>query len=314
MKSKQIRSTFLLLVMTGAVSFAQTPSTTVTVRVRVHDPDGQSVGGATVYLNLPRYGGRPFDEEEEALTDKNGTATVSGKAQWDYLVAAGKTGYYTTTTPKRTIASDYEIKLYATGVQLFDLELKPIKNPVPMLGGGSGNDTLKMPSMTEPVGFDLEQDDWVSPWGRGKIADFEFQVAGYAKSRTDYDQTLTLRFSNHGDGIQEFTAPADQRSEFVFPYEAPATGYQDQWTWRMQNNAQGTHRDYDHTKLYIFRVRTELNADGTVKRAMYGVLPTSLIFAPGEQATGVKFSYLLNPTWTPNLEVDLKHSVHAEPH
>ena len=311
MDAKLTSLTFLLLI--GPFLFAQAPATPVTVRVRVHEPDGRPVEGATVTLGLPRYS-QPRDEESHALTDKAGMATVTGVAQWDYSITVKKGGYYATTVPKRTIASDYEIKLYATGVQQFDLELKPIKNPIPMLGGGSGNGTLRLPSMTEPVGFDLEQDDWVAPWGRGKVGDFVFHVSGYARDRTDYDQTLTLRFSNRDDGIQRFSHPTDQQSEYVFPYEAPASGYQSQWTWRLQNNSDGTKRDYDDSVSYIFRIRTELNADGTVKRAMYGILPTGLIFAPGDQATGVKFSYLLNPTWTPNLEVDPKHSVHADPH
>ena len=299
------------LFLSSALS-AVTPAIPITVRVRVHDPAGLPVEGATVSLALPRYG-EPRDAGSQVLTDKTGVATLTGVAQWDYSIALKKGGYYRTTVPKRTVASDYEIKLYATGVQQFDLELKPVRDPIPMLLGGTGMNSMPLPSLTQPVGYDLEKGDWVAPWGKGVTADFVFQLTGPYTDRTKFDLTLTLTFPNPNDGIQSFEVPSDQTSDFAFPYEAPASGYSASKAWHWAQTPTEIKRDHSDSIRYIFRVRTELNPDGTIKHALYGYLWRDIEFYPAKETMGLSLNYGLNPTGTRNLEVDKEHSVQLNP-
>ena len=307
MKSLKTALAVVVWLLISEASLAAAPITPITVRVRVHDPAGLPVEGATVSLALPRYG-EPRDAGSQVLTDKTGVATLTGVAQWDYSIALKKSGYYATTVPKRTVASDYEIKLYATGVQQFDLELKPVRDPIPMLLGGTGMNSMPLPSLTQPVGYDLEKGDWVAPWGKGVTADFVFQLTGPYTDRTKFDLTLTLTFPNPNDGIQFFEIPSDQTSDFAFPYEAPASGYGPSRAWHWMQTPTTIKRDFSNTVRYIFRIRTELNPDGTIKHALYGYLWRDIEFYPGKDTTGLSLNYALNPTGTPNLEIDPKKS------
>ena len=87
----------------------------VTVRVKVLDPDGVAVEGATVYLSLPRYGEGGRDQAIKSLTDRNGVATVSGIAQQDYTVSVGKPGYYHTSGPHRSLTTDKGRRAFGSG-------------------------------------------------------------------------------------------------------------------------------------------------------------------------------------------------------
>jgi len=71
-----------------------------------------------------------------------------------------------------------------------------------------------------------------------------------------------------------------------------------------------TERDLSPQIRYIFRVRTELNPDGTVKHALYGCLWRDVDFFPGKDKVGLRFNYGLNPTATRNLEIDRRTRVH----
>lgn len=292
---------------------ALTPNTPITVRVQVHDPAGQPVEGATVMLHLPRYTGGP-DQEERAPTDRTGIATLTGTVESEYFVSAKKDSYYDTTAARRFIVNDNDVKLYATGVQGFSLELKPVQDPIPMLLGGSGMDSILMPATTQPAGYDLEKGDWVAPWGKGVTADVMFQLSGTYVAREDFDLTLTLTFTNPNDGIQSFDAPKESFSEFVFPYEAPLGGYGPSKAWHWRQTPTKTERDFSPQIRYIFRVRTELNPDGTVKHALYGYFWRDIDFFPGKDKVGLRLNYGLNPTGTRNLEVDKKNSVRVNSH
>jgi hypothetical protein len=303
----------LLAIAACANGLAFTPNFPLTVRAQVHDPAGQPVEGATVTLNLPRYTGGPF-AAKQTLTDHSGVAILTGTVESEYLVWVTKAGYYKTMAARRTVVSDADAKLYATGVQQFDLELKPIQNPIPMLLGGSGMDSVLLPSTIQPVAYDLEKGDWVAPWGKGVTADIVFHLSGSYVARENFDLTLTLTFTNPNDGIQSFEVPRESFSEFVFPYEAPLAGYGPSRTWHWKQTVTETRRDFDAQIRYIFRVRTELNPDGTVKHALYGYLWRDIDFFPGKDKVGLRLNYGLNSTGTRNLEVDRKNSVRLSSH
>src|SRR5687767_14873311 len=86
-----------LLSLTAGCALAQElamPAVPITVEAHVRDADGKPLAGATVNLSLPRYRKGDKNEQASAFTDQEGIAIVSGLAQQDYEVGAGKPGYY----------------------------------------------------------------------------------------------------------------------------------------------------------------------------------------------------------------------------
>lgn len=281
------------------------PAIPITVEVHVRDPEGHPVHDATVYLALPRYREGDRDQQSSARTNKDGMATVSGIAQQDYAVSVEKTDYYPTQGPWRGINTDTGLQHYSVGVQRIDLELRPIRNPIK--GIRRGVDRLKLPAFDKPLGFDLEVGDWVTPYGRGKIPDFVFAVGGYFKALNDYDQSLTVSFSNTGDGIMLFKHPKQLGSALKWPYEAPLSGYESRRVWRkvFDGKTHTTNLDNSGEANYLFRVRTERDEQGNVRRSMYGVISGEVVIGGNNEiGRNVSFTYTLNPDWTRNLEFD----------
>jgi hypothetical protein len=302
-------SAWALLVAPGCAIAQQLvmPAVPITVEAHVHDPEGSPVAHATVYLALPRYGYQENKGQKiEAQTNKEGVAIVSGTAQQDYAVSVEKSGYYRTQGPHRGINDEKSFQEYAVGVQKIDLELRPVRNPI--LGIRKGIDRRLLPKTDgSPLGFDLENGDWVAPHGKGKTSDFIFSVGGYFKSLNDFADSLTLTFSNQGDGIMPFRHPKNLGSALKWPYEAPLSGYESQRVWRQAYDGKRHTNNLDRSgeMNYLFRVRTELDEKGNVRRAMYGVISNEVVMGGNNEiGRNVSFTYALNPDWTRNLEFD----------
>ncbi len=281
------------------------PAVPITVEAYVSDPDGKPVEGAIVHLSLPRYRLGDQNQWADSNANKEGLAVVSGVAQQDYSVSVSKTGYYPTYGLHRNIDTNIGFQKYAIGVQKIDLELRPIKDPVH--GISKFVDRLRIPVKDAPAGFDLEIGDWVAPFGKGKSADLVFSLSGYIKSNRDYDLKLTLSFSQAGDGLILAKYPPRIGSAFKFPYEAPLTGYKTQRGWRSSYDGKSLKMNFGNNgeTNYIFRVRTEQDEKGNVRRALYGRIGGEVLLGGSvELVQNVNFTYVLNPDWTRNLEFD----------
>lgn len=299
------------LVFTSGCAIAQElmmPAVPITVEARVSDPEGRPIEDATVYLALPRYRLGDKNQESIAKTNKEGIATVSGIAQQDYILSVTKPGYYRTQGPHHAINDEKSFQQYAIGVQKVSLELRSIRNPIQGIWGGI--DRWPLPKTDGPMGFDLEVGDWVAPHGKGRSADFIFELDGRFTSRRDYDQKFTLRFSRPHDGIAIFKHPKEIGSALKWPYEAPLTGYESSLIWLLKWNpkqgGRGTTIDLNGETNYIFRVRSEVDEKDNIIRAWYGVVSGDFIPVGGNNEIGrnISFTYALNPDWTRNIELD----------
>lgn len=284
------------------------PSVPITIEARVRDPDGNPVMGAKVRLALPRHRLGDKDQRVDSSTNTDGVATVSGIAQQDYSVRVEKDGYYPTQGPWRGINDEKGFQRYAAGPQQIDLELRPIRNPI--AGIVKVIDRVPLPVVAKPVGFDLEVGDWVSPYGTGRVADFVFKLDGSFDAPRDYDQSFTLTFSNTKDGIVPVKYPTRTGPAFKFPYEAPLAGYEPQHVWFLRwtasTGSRGTSVDLSGEASYIFRVRTDVDEQGNIRKALYGTITGDFVPVAGNNEIGrnVSFTYALNPDWTRNIEFD----------
>jgi hypothetical protein len=188
--------------------------------------------------------------------------------------------------------------------------LKKIENPIPMYAKKVA--TL-IPDFDKPIGFDLENGDWVSPHGGGAASDILFQVSRRGTKWEDFEITMTINFPNKGDGIQLIDLPEEREgSELRMPKKAPKNGYNDSRALTISNTPEkgrvklGT----DSTIGYIFQVRTILNDKGEVIRANYGKIDGEFYLTGyTQEKLGLHFTYYFNPDVTRNLEFDRKQNL-----
>jgi len=274
----------------------------VKLSIKVVDENKLPLGEAKVVLHF--QGGGLDKDATRGETDDQGTYSASGFSN-DGVTGGGvyKDGYY-----KSVFAQDFYVTRFGMwqpwGKEL-TVVMRPIVNPVPMYV----RNTIfnKVPVKGEEVGFDLEKADWVIPHGLGKNADFIFKIEQRYVNSVDYDTTMTLTFSNPFDGIQvvkdDVGGDFNAGSWFRLPRTAPEAGYLPKLEKHKSWGSSGGHSDMEDDNNYIFRVRSEVDKNGKLKRAMYGKIRGELIYSPGSGGS-IKMHYYLNPDYTPNLEFD----------
>jgi len=310
MKMKNlVLASILLLVVTGC-SLAQPivfPTKPWSATVKVIGEDGQSVSNANVAVGyfLPPYS---FSDDPEynarivGITDTNGLFFATHKDRTGEIgFSVSKQGYYETRSsctlrdPMEN-ANDRNISLI--------LVLKKVGKPIPMY---AKRQEMKIQKEDEPLGFDLEVGDWVTPNGKGEHTDLFFTVHRKIISEREYDCTLTVTFPNKDDGLAVAPAEPDNGSEFKTSRTAAESGYQPELTLHYSFNKWPT-----SVFGYFIRVRTVLDADGKVKSALYGKIPGNFMILAGTKApkAGMVFTYYLNPTANDhNLEFNPKQNL-----
>jgi len=299
------RNAILLLgVAASCAGMAQLHRTTrIEVEVTVVSIAGAPIQDAEVLLGLPRYGGGRKDAGVRGKTNKEGIVRLVGEAEQDYVIGVQCEGFYPHREPRRALVTPPEMEKYAKGLQRLRIELRPIVNPI--VGIGRLIERRKIPAFGTDLGFDLFVGDWVTPHGSGTTTDFILRFSGHFNSVRDYDQSVLMRYPLAGDGILPIRVDYQHGSALHYPYEAPADGYAPEKTWRTWHTGTQAERGVDPHAAYIIRFRTELDEQGKVKRALYGVLGRDLQFGgDGRDGFTITFSYLLNPDWSRNIEFD----------
>jgi hypothetical protein len=238
----------------------------------------------------------------EGLTDTNGICVLTGNGD-DAAVSAAvlKDGYYGAGGYRMEFTNSLlgrwqpwnptiEVVLQKKGVQ------------VPMYARRV--DEIKIPVEGKPVGFDLEIGDWVAPYGKGGTADLLFQLERMPEPEVPvreiqpFDVTLTVSFSNDGDGIQSVFVPPQVHSGLRLPRQAPTEGYESVLVkHQYKERGQRAHIEFREDQNYFFRVRTKRDAQGNIVSALYGK-----IYGDFNQDDGgfvgrgkLAFTYYLNP-------------------
>jgi len=158
------------------------------------------------------------------------------------------------------------------------------------------------PTLGQPIGYDLMAGDWVCAGHKGMNADFIFQKWTYRKSGADYEYKVKVTFPKNGDGIQIYAIPdLEKGSGLRSPHEAPVDGYQPELSKeRSAHPGQPAKNDSDPSRIYLFRVRTAKDHNGSVVSAHYGKIYGDFM----------QFTYYLNPTPNDrNIEFDPKQNL-----
>jgi len=282
-----------------------------------HPIGGISVGASTFSKHIP---GDNFGTDEHEIvtevTDTNGVVTLA------FSCITGEVAYST-----RPFAGFYgnvgSQNFRFTGVTsgqwqpwnpTKEIHIKRILNPVPMYARRANE--IKIPTKGELLGYDLMVGDWVAPYGKGETSDFILKYESKPEPKVPsrayppYDNALTVRFSNNGDGIQSFFAPQHSSSELRLPRQAPADGYESVLMKReYKEPGQSAYTDFREDQNYFFRVRTKKDAQGNIVRALYGKISGDF-FVGGSDDNKLTFTYYLNPEPNSrNMEFDPKKNL-----
>ena len=286
------------------------------VTVKVIDDERYPVTNALVKAGFFNVKHEDARKVSKGFTSTNGLFTVKGVTTMDVNLSVTKAGYYNSYTPYsfRKSAPKGEKAVAAGRWQPWnptvEVVLREIKNPIPMYAKIVEK---KIPVEDTNLGFDLQQGDWVQPHGKGRMSDLIFKFTRRNTSRSDYEGSALLVFTNKFDGIVKINNIENQ-SDFKLPRYAPEAGYEKEYIYTHGKSPDqgyfGTCK-YTDKKYYFFRVRSVVDKEDNLKEALYGKISNHIVFAGvGTDNFRVKFTYYLNPTPNDrNLEFDPKKNL-----
>jgi hypothetical protein len=276
------------------------------VTAHVVDEQGAPVAGAMVKFVFGERHNANAIVRVEGITGNDGQFTGEGYSDGSFGANVIKDGYYPSGISVPVLTDIVNGKPQTV---LGRSILRPIGKPVALHVKGGW---FEIPVIGEPCGYDLEKGDWVTPFGRGAIADLVFTLKRRYESRDDFEVSAEVRFSGPLDGIQKVDLPATGRdSVFKWQREAPETGYEPVLTTRFAHSrGSGFENSATVEQNYFFRVRT-VERNGQIISALYGKIRGGLQLAPTNSKTSkVKLTYYLNPTSLDrNLEWDTQRNL-----
>lgn len=282
----------------------------VKLTVKVLDEAGSPFFGANVQLNFQdRITGKGVLVQGE--TDHDGLFTGEGNCNGMIGGSVLKDGYYRSGFPFK-ITGDQDGK-WLPWNPTCETVLRPISKPVALY---AKKVQTQLPELDKPCGYDLEEADWVTPYGKGLKSDFIFTLHQEDRGVQDYDLIGELTFKNSLDGLLDVPKPVAAYSEFKWERQAPESGYQPKF--QLQNS---WHKEKGITQSFkfgnnkwegcFFRVRT-VEQDGKIVSARYGKIRGGIAVYPDSKSEKPKivFTYYFNPTPNDrNLEWDQKRNL-----
>ncbi len=293
---KKLNVLFLCLFATlSTQAMGDLPHTKVTVRV-VDSETGLPISGAEVNTRflVKDYWDRPDEYvEKNVLTDEEGICVLenedlspgqSGRVLLD--------GFYTSNFKAMCAGKSKVFNRWEPWNQKTEVKMRQIKNPVRMIYQQIFR--KKIPVKEGRVGFDLQEADWVSPYGQGKESDFIFTLTTVTEPKQGLEYSIT--FTNPMDGIQEYTPAEEVNSTYIFPYNAPTNGYASMLTkYRLLKYPVLPDHPANNLKedvSYIFRVRTAVDEGGKIISANYGRIQGEVVLS---DTPLIDMQYWFNP-------------------
>jgi hypothetical protein len=298
-------SGLIVVVLPAAGPSASLQIPVAKVTIRVIDEEQSTVAGAQVKLGFrDRDTGR--DAQAIGLTAADGTYTGEGAVD-----AAGlgsqitKDGFYEGWAPVFRFTKVDAEQHWLPWNENYTTVLRRVGKPIPMY---AKRVWLTLPSVTRDCGFDLVAGDWVTPFGNGNTADLIFSYSGQFESMDSANISVTVKFSNPGDGIQEALLPAAwANSRYPWPRLAPEASYKPSLVSSFVHEKRNAAFQVSEgeSKKYFFRIRTAAS-DGKTVGGLYGKIRGGLALGPNSSTTCKIFLfYYLNPVpGDRNLEYD----------
>ncbi|HEY5893495.1 MAG TPA: hypothetical protein VIT91_09710 [Chthoniobacterales bacterium] len=266
--------------------------------VKVLDEFAQPIAGARISI---RAADKDNIQKQNGKSDQNGTFTGQMPSFGFLNYSTGCEGYYSSWGVYRFKRgamngdiTEWANRQWEPWNPTVEVVLKKKGNPIPMYA--KRIDIVPPVADGTAIGFDFIEGDWLTPYGKGKVADLIFSGTGTFE-KGDYKVMWT--FTNVGDGIQVHLYDGGPRSQLASPAKAPIDGYLPHVTVDGEGRIPGQPGN-DRPLCFTFRVRTVVDNAGKVITAHYGKIYTA----------GYRFVYYFNPIQNSRvLEFDVKHNL-----
>ncbi len=239
-------------------------------------------------------------------TDSNGVCRAKGKTVGMMKFRVLKEDYYSTHGEIILIAAGQEHEKRKGKWQPWDMEQKvvlaKIRNPIAEQTPQTLNNWRNAPNTNAWMGFDVRVNDFVSPWGKGEIADFEVRYEWNGKMFNDFDgMTTTLRFPDKDGGGYWFDRFPD--SDLRGTYSAdPDAKYIQEFVFytKFERDSKGrkikrVKREFPSDKNLVCRSRCKYDENGILKEASYFQI-LKIQFTPSTKGVGIRCYVAYNPT------------------
>ena len=262
------------------------------VNVLVLDSSDRPVSDAEVEL-VSIQGGTSKSKAIFLTTDEDGEAngTISQGLRLNTKVT--KAEHYTSRRTDQIAGSESRVVV----------RLRPIVAPIAMYAKSV---RMIMPGLNTRYGFDLSVGDWVAPNGDGRSEDMFFEMSVERTSKTEFVQTLFIKFDQEGEGIREYSLDSGiHQSDYPYIYQAPDAGFNEFAKYEvLRSNGERVEEQLSN-HFSVIKIRSP-SAAGEDQDFRYGKIYPAIRLIRGQtDSPGFKMTYYFNPNLgDKNLEFD----------
>ena len=281
----------------------------------VIDQDGHPVADAKIFGGFQTGGNINDNVLIRGITDTNGEYMVQGKCTSRVRCGISKDGYYESEYlieyPDGDAEKPVENGKWMPYGEVANMTLKKIVNPC-RLASDDGS-CKKLPELGEWIGYDLELNQWVAPYGSGRCPDMLVRIDIDAVNDTsDFKTSMEVSFTNN-PYAGAYKLSKDAYSEMYSVYNADTNAeYQSSFLFVHERHPVVRQKPVVHVegmtendtrldaKSYlVFRTRTEVDEKGKLVSAHYGKIEGLWEFFGSMRAASIQFNPTPNDT---NLE------------
>ena len=280
------------------VEYAMAYGAEAKICLKVCDDMGLPVPNASVRAFFDML---PNPHSTYGKTDTNGVCVVKGKTNGNKVgVLVGKEGYYGSHKEMSYVPMwkehDVEDGKWQPYGEEIPILLKPIKNPLKLCSVPVKAYKF-IDAICEWVGYDLEKNDFVEPYGDGDVSDFEIYM--------DWDRIYSIMDCKKAGYKIRFSEPwsgycpmqLDAESEFPTPYNAVTNATFLQYAeFYDRYEGQRLRNTFDKSRCWVIRSRCKTDENGRLISANYSVIRLLGMSGSREQKAGFGFVGAFNPT------------------
>ena len=243
--------------------------------LKVVDDMGVIVSNATVNIFFG-MNFRPNGHMATGETDETGIFTAVEKTCGDEIeISVAKSGYYPSKR-KLCYATMGKERLVKGGrwmpyCDVQQMVLRKRRNPVETVRFWAFRYTKEVNSW---IGFDIEKNDFVRPYGIGMVADFEVYIDWDGEWLPKYKgMAVEIRFVEPFSGY--YKTPTNTESSFIGPYTAdPAASYAQNAKFSEQVRSDGEidESHFNKSNCWVVRSRCKVDEKGKLISANYTVI------------------------------------------
>ena len=271
------------------------------MELRITNDDGAPIP----YANVDVFMGMNFRSKGYSITgrtDTNGIFVVKGKTCGDEIVVnIAKAGFYRTAKTFKFAEMGHEHEVSEGHWQPYgkreNIVLRDIRHPIELSHENFWNFKYTK-ALNTWIGYDIKENDFVAPNGKGKVADFEVYIDWNGEWIPTYTgMAVEIRFADPFSGYYE--TPANTESSFIGPYKAePAANYAQnaKFSEQVRGGGEIDESHFNKSNCWVVRSRCKVNEKGELVSANYTVIHDITFACKKGRIAGFSIIGFFNPT------------------